>query len=110
MAFVKPIREKGIVISKTYNEAKEERKDLQGNIYPAKDEEYIVEVISCDEDDFNKDTGIPNGTRASYKVSKDVYDKVKFGDWGNVKFTASQFGEKQITIKPESFTLIEKLK
>jgi hypothetical protein len=108
MAFVKPIREKGIVVSKKYNEPKAERKDLQGNIYPAKEEEFEVEVISCDEDDFSKDTGIPNGTRATYKVTREIFNKVKFGDWVNVKFTASQFGEKQITIKPESLTLIEK--
>ena len=41
MAFVKPIREIGIVISKSHNEAKEERKDLDGNIYPAKPEELL---------------------------------------------------------------------
>ena len=53
MAFVKPIREKGIVISKTHREAKEERTDNNGKVWPAKEEEFIVEVISCDEDDFN---------------------------------------------------------
>ena len=105
MAFVKPIREKGIVISKKYVEAKEERTDLNGKVWPASEEKYVVEVISCDEDDFNEISGISNGTRAEYKVEKDVYDKVKFGMWANVKYTASQFGEK-LTIRPESFALI----
>lgn len=105
MAFVKPIREKGIVISKKYVEAKEERTDLNGKVWPASEEKYVVEVISCDEDDFNEINGISNGTRAEYKVEKDVYDKVKFGMWANVKYTASQFGEK-LTIRPESFALI----
>ena len=106
MAFVKPIREKGIVISKSHREAREERTDMNGKVWPATEEKYVVEVVSCDEDDFNKETGILNGTRAEYQVTKEVFDKVKFGMWANVKFTASQFGEK-LTIKPESFTLIE---
>jgi hypothetical protein len=105
MAFVKPIREKGIVISKTHKEAKEERTDNNGKVWPARDEEYVVEVVSCDEDDFNENTGILNGTRAEYKVDEATFKKVKFGDWANVKFTASQYGEK-LTIKPESFALI----
>ena len=108
MAFVKPIREIGIVISKSHNEAKEERKDLDGNIYPAKPEEFIAEVVSCDEDDFNEDNGILNGTRASYKIDKETFDKVKFGAWAKVKYTASQFGEKSISIKPMNFELLEK--
>ena len=109
MAFVKPIRENGIVISKTYKEAREERTDLNGKVWPATSEKYVVEVISCDEDDFNEKTGILNGTRAEYEVDKGTFDKVKFGDWAKVKYTASQFGEK-LTIKPESFALIEKNK
>ena len=109
MAFVKPIRENGIVISKAYKEAREERTDLNGKVWPATAEKYVVEVISCDEDDFNKETGILNGTRAEYEVDKATFDKVKFGMWAKVKYTASQFGEK-LTIKPESFALIEKEK
>ena len=45
-----------------------------------------------------------NGTRAEYKVDEATYKKVKFGDWANVKYTASQFADK-LTIKPESFAL-----
>jgi hypothetical protein len=107
MAFIKPIREKGIVISKTHREAKAERTDNNGKVWPAKDEEFVVEVISCDEDDFNKETGILNGTRAEYKVDKETYDKVKFGDWAKVKYTATQYGE-SLRIAPESFALIQK--
>ena len=107
MAFVKPIREKGIVISKTHRDARPERTDNNGKVWPARDEEFVVEVISCDEDDFNKDTGILNGTRAEYKVDKETFDKVKFGDWAKVKFTASQYGE-QLRISTESFALIQK--
>lgn len=108
MAFVKPIREIGIVISKTHNEAKVERKDLNGNIYPPREEEFIIEVISCDEDDLKEETGITNGTRASYKVNLETFNKVKFGMFAKVKYTASQYGDKQVSVKPETFELLEK--
>ena len=108
MAFNKPIREKGIVISKHINEKRDAGESMDGTRkWSARDEEFVIEVISCDQEDFSKDTGILNGTRAEYKVDKETYDKVKFGDWANVKYTASQFGEK-LTIKPETFALIEK--
>lgn len=106
MAFVKPIRERGIIISKTHKDAKEERTDLNGRNWPATPEKYLVEVISCDQDDFSKDTGILNGTRAEYDVDKATFDKVKFGMFADVKYTASQFGDK-MTIKPVSLNLVE---
>lgn len=106
MAFVKPIRERGIIISKTHKDAKEARTDLNGRDWPATPEKYLVEVISCDQDDFSKDTGILNGTRAEYDVDKATFDKVKFGMFADVKYTASQFGDK-MTIKPVSLNLVE---
>ena len=105
--FIKPIREKGIIISKEHRDAKEARTDMTGKEWPATEEQFLVEVISCDEDDFSKETGILNGTRAVYKTDKATFDKVKFGMWANVKYEASQFGEKQVRISPLSFTLIE---
>lgn len=105
--FIKPIREKGIIISKEHRDAKEARTDINGKEWPATEEQYLIEVISCDEDDFNKDTGILNGTRAYYKTDKTTFDKAKFGMWANVKFEASQYGEKQIRITPLSFVLLE---
>ena len=109
MALVKPIREHGIIISKIYNEAREKRTDMNGKEWPAKEEEYLLEVISCDEDDFNSVNGILNGTRCSYPVDKATYAKARFGDWVKVKFTLSQFGD-QVRTKPESCILIEKQK
>lgn len=110
MAFVKPIREVGIVISKRVIEARTAGESFDGSRkWDARPEEYAVEVISCDEDDFNDKTGILNGTRAEYKVDKATFDKVKFGDWAKVKYTASQYGEK-LNIKPETFALIDKSK
>lgn len=108
MAFVKPIREKGIVISKELREARNAGENFDGSVkWDAREEEYYVEVMSCDEDDFKQDTGILNGTLTKYKVDKATYSKVKFGMWANVKFTASQYKDR-LTIKPETFTLIEK--
>lgn len=102
--FVKPIREKGIVISKVVNKAREAGQNFDGSIkWDARPEEYVVTVLSCDEDDFNKETGFLNRTIENYKVDKAVFDAVKFGSWGNVKFIATEVNGK-IVIKTESFT------
>lgn len=106
MSFVKPIREKGIVIGKRYVEAKAERTDINGKTWPASDEKYLVQVVSCDEDDFDEIKGISNGTMLEYPVNKEIWDKVVFLDKAKVKYTASQFGEK-LTTKPESFELLD---
>lgn len=109
MAFTKSIREQGIVINKEISEARQAGESFDGTRkWEAKDEEYFVEVISCDEDDFNKEIGIPNGTRCKYKVDKATYDKVRFGMWARVKYTLQQFGQGQPVPKAESFALIEK--
>lgn len=109
MAFVKPIKEQGIIISKSHIEAKPARVDYNGKEWPATEERYLVEVVSCDEDDFSKENGILNGTRVNYPVDKATFDKVKFGMWGKVKFEARQYGkDKDLNIIPLSFSLIEK--
>lgn len=109
MAFQKSIRENGIVISKEISEARQAGESFDGTRkWDAKEEEYFVEVISCDEDDFNDKMGIPNGTRCKYKVDKATFDKVKFGDWAKVKFQLVQFGNGTPTPKAESFALLPK--
>ncbi|MGN0748170.1 MAG: hypothetical protein ACI4L1_00595 [Christensenellales bacterium] len=105
MAFIKPIREKGIIISKRYQDAKDARIDLNGKEWPATKEKFLVEVISCDEDDFNKETGILKGTRVEYPVDKATYEKAKFGMWANVKFQANVYGDKN-SYQPLMFSLI----
>lgn len=105
MSIVKPIREKGVVISKRYQEARESRIDMNGKEWPATEEKYLVEVISCDEDDFNEETGILKGTRVEYPVDKATYDKVKFGMWANVKFQLSVYQDKN-SYQPLMFALI----
>ena len=108
MAFVKPIKEQGIIISKTHIDAKPARTDFNGKEWPASEEKFLVEVISCDEDDFTKENGILNGTRVNYPVDKATFDKVRFGMWAKVKFEASQYGkERDLNIMPLVFALIE---
>ena len=107
--FVKPIREIGIVISKKHVEAREAGESFDGSRkWDARPESFVVEVISCDEDDFNVEEGILNGTRLEYSVPKDIYDKVKFADWAKVKYTANQFGDNKVKLTPSSFALYEK--
>lgn len=105
--FVKPIREKGMVISKKINEARQAGENFDGSVkWEARDEEYLLEVISCDELDFSKENGFLNGTRLIYKVDKATFDRAKFGSWCNVKYTLSQFGNNQLQPKPEALALL----
>lgn len=106
MSFVKPIREKGIIISKRYQEAKPSRTDLNGKEWPATEEKFLVEVISCDEDDFSNENGILKGTRVEYPVSKDIFQKVKFGMWADVKFQAIVYRDNESYL-PLMFNLIK---
>lgn len=108
MAFEKAIRENGLVISKEYVEAREAGESFDGSRrWEAKAEEFLIEVISCDEDDFSEKMGIPNGTRCKYKVDKATFDKVKFGDWAKVKYVLKQFGNQDPKPNPVSFALIQ---
>ena len=104
---VKPIREEGIVISKTYKEAKQARTDFNGKEWPATDEQFLVQVLSCDEDDFDKVVGFSNSTIIEYPVDKETFEKVKFGMCAKVKYEAVKYGS-DIKFKPIAFTLLDK--
>ncbi len=104
----KPMREIGMIIAKKFVKAREAGESFDGTRkWDAKPEEYYLDVVSCDEEDFNKIDGILNGTRLNYKVDKETYDKAKFGDWAKVKYILAQYGQ-NITPKPESCVLVEK--
>ncbi len=105
--FIKPIREQGIIISKTYKEAKPARTDFNGKEWPATEEQYLIQVMSCDEDDFDKEYGIANGTLVDYPVEQNVFIKAKFGMWAKVKYKVSQFGT-NLNKTPLSLELIDK--
>ncbi len=104
----KPIRELGIVLGKYIKEAKAGRTDANGKIWPATPEKCLVNVISCDEDDLNKVSGIENGTICEYEVDKPTFDKIKFLDYVKVKFSLVQYGTNPVRPVPISLTLIEK--
>lgn len=102
----KPIREKGIIVSKTYQEARPARTDYNGKEWPATAEKYLISVISCDEEDFSKDTGILNGTLLDYPVDKETFEKAKFCDWANVKYILTEFN-KELRRRPDTLVLCE---
>lgn len=112
----KPIREIGMIIAKSFTKAREAGVSFDGSRkWDAKPEEYYFDVISCDEDDFDKITGIPNGVRLKYNVDKETYDKAKFGDWVRVKYILSNKYENgkntgELVPRPESCVLVEKNK
>lgn len=104
----KPIRELGLVLGKYFKEAKAERVDNTGKKWPATPEKWVVNVISCDEDDLNKVSGIENGTICEYEVDKLTFDKIKFLDYVKVKYSLVQYGTNPVRPVPISLTLIEK--
>lgn len=104
----KPMREIGMIIAKKFVKAREAGESFDGTRkWDAKPEEYYLDIVSCDEEDFNKIDGILNGTRLNYKVDKETYDKAKFGDWAKVKYYLTQYG-KDVIPKAESCVVIEK--
>ena len=101
----KPIREIGMIVGKKITKAREAGESFDGTRkWDAKPEEYFLDIVSCDEEDFDEKNGFLNGTRLLYKVDKEVYDLAKFGDWANVKYTLSQYG-KEVIPKAETCTL-----
>lgn len=107
MAFQKPIREKGLIISKSIIDAREAGESRDGSIkWDARERQFMVEVISCDEEDFNKDTGISNGVRLSYSVDEETYNTAKFGMWANVKYILAEFN-KELKPRAVSCTLCD---
>lgn len=105
---VKPIREQGMVLGKYINEAREAGQSADGKIkWDAREKEFILDVISCDEEDFSKTDGFSNATRTDYKVDEKTFTKAKFGDWANVKYFLTN-GERGMIPKADSLVLIEK--
>ena len=111
MANVKLVRENGIILGKFIREAREAGESADGKIkWPAREKEFVFEVVSCDEDIFNKETGFgEDPTKTTYKVDEETYNKAKFGDWVKVKVSFRN-GEKALIPKGESCMLLEKNK
>lgn len=99
--------QEGIIVSKEYREAKEER-TFEGRIYPATPEKFIVKVVSCTAQKFSIENGMSKPVFLDYEVSKEVYAKIKFNNWmkARVGITVVSFG-KEMTLKPEGLTLLQ---
>lgn len=108
---VKPIRENGIILGKFIRESREAGESADGKIkWPAREKEFVLDVISCDEDDFSKENGFgENPTRTEYKVDEKTYNTAKYLDAVRVKYTLRN-GERGLIPKGESCVLLEKTK
>lgn len=101
--------QEGIVVSKEYIEAKEERTDMTGKVWPASDEKFKVKVVSCTPTKFSKETGMKNPQFLTFETDKETFAKIKFETWMKAKvgFTIKTYGD-NTTLLPEFFALIEK--
>lgn len=101
MANIKrPIVEDGIVISKVFKEAMESFTGKDGSVVPAQPDRFVILVASsysCSDKD-----GLESPTILEYKVSKEIFDKVKFLSKVQVKYEISNSGTSkaiELTIK-----------
>lgn len=102
--------QEGICISKEYKEAREERKDMNGRVWPATEEKFIVKVVSCSRKSFNKDTGMNKSVVIDYETDKETYDKIKFESdkfmKARVGFSVKAYGQ-DVRYVPEYFELLK---
>ena len=101
--------QEGICISKEYREAKPERTDANGKVWPASEEKYIVKVVSCTARFFSKENGMSKPNVLDYEVDKATFDKIKFDTWlkARVGFIVRTYGA-NTSFKTEYFALLEK--
>ncbi len=98
----------GIVISKEYKEAKEERKDMNGRIWPASAEKFIVKVVSCTERLFSEEMGMNKPMMLDYEIDKDTFQKIDFNNGfprAKVGFKVQTYGS-DVLCKPDYFALL----
>lgn len=100
--------QEGIVISKEYREAKEERKDMNGKLWPASPEKFIVKVVSCTARLFSKEMGMNKPMMLDYEIDKDTFQKIDFVQGfpkAKVGFEVQTYGN-DVLCKPDYFALI----
>lgn len=100
MANIKrPVTERGVVLSKTFKKAISEFKTSDGNVVPAQPDRFVVTVASsyaC-----TKDEGLCEPTILDYKVTQDVFAKLKYLSEVEVTFELSTSGSnKAIELMP----------
>lgn len=100
--------QEGICISKEYREAKPERTDANGKLWPASTEKYIVKVVSCTARHFSKENGMSKPMVLDYEVDKTTYNKINFENKfmkARVGFTVKTYGD-NVNCKTEYFELL----
>jgi len=96
----RPIVEDGIVISKVLKPAMESFVGADGKRVEALPERFVVQVVSsykCTEKD-----GFENPTILDYKVTKDIFEKVKYLSKVQVMYEISNSGSQkalELTLK-----------
>ena len=97
---VRPIKERGVVLSKEFKAATSEFKTKDGSVIPAQPDRYVVKAASSY--DCDKEKGLDNPTILDYKVEKEVFDKITYLAEVEVMYEMSSSG----TNKPISLKLI----
>lgn len=97
---VRPIMERGIVLSKEFKKATESFKATDGSIIPAQPDRFVVKVASAYA--CTKDMGLANPTIIDYKVEKEVFDRLTYLQEVEVVFELSSSG----TNKPVSLKIV----
>ena len=101
--------QEGIIVSKEHIEAKEERTDFAGKVWPATEEKFKVKVVSCTPSKFSKENGMYNPQFLTFETNEETFMKIKFDTFMKAKvgFTVKTYGD-NTTLTPEFFALIEK--
>jgi len=86
--------ERGLVLSKTIVPARESMV-INGNVLEAKEETFVVSIISSPE--FDDKMGYVNGVTMNYPIEKSLFDKTNFGDIVSCKYEFSQYGTTPIS-------------
>lgn len=86
--------ERGLVLSKTIVPARESMV-INGNVLEAKEETFVVSIISSPE--FDDKMGYVNGVTMNYPVEKALFDKTNFGDIVSCEYEFSQYGTTPVT-------------
>lgn len=95
---IRPIKERGVVLSKEFKEATSEFKTKEGNVIPAQPDRYVVKVASSY--DCTKETGLDKPNILDYKVEKEVFDKLTYLTEVEVMYEMSSSGiNKPVSLK-----------
>lgn len=91
------ICEDGIVLSKVLKKATEEFKGQDGRVVPAQPERYVAKIASSYK--IEDGTGLEEVTILDYKVSEELFKKLKFLQRVEVSYEFSTYACKPMEVK-----------